>query len=320
MIAYSDVLEPPRGAALNPEVLVAFCPINQSFDAQVFDSASARNAAYAATIHRWRAAFGGDVMLYSYYRKYAWRSLPVVLPHYLERDVAWYASVPLQGISTYAEPGDWGTYELNHWTLGRLAWNPGEDADNLVAMFVAARYGTGAREAREALMLLEQTTRIYGTIPFSRRHPGAEMKAARGRLLGALRRLRALRVGAGSRVSAAIKRLGLMLELEARDLEISARPPGQKKAGVRALVAFLDANREKGVFLVREGDLARYEKMYADSSVSEGEARHLPRQRAGDAIRSIRRATRCRRRESRRSALPPNPSAACSRRRRRSSA
>ena len=23
-----------------------------------------------------------------------------------------------------AEPGDWGIYELNHYVLGRLAWNP----------------------------------------------------------------------------------------------------------------------------------------------------------------------------------------------------
>ena len=269
MIAYSDVLEPPRQVALNADVLVAFCPINQSFDAQIFDPASTRNAAYVAAIRRWRESFSGDIALYSYYRKYAWRSLPVVVPHYLQRDIEWYASVPLQGISTYAEPGDWGTYELNHWTLGRLAWNPRLDADSLVAAFVAARYDGAARAAGEALTLLEETTRIYGTIPFSKRRPAAEMGAARGRLLDALRRLRASRAATGPGApgpdDSAVERLELMLEREARDLEISARAPGEREEAVRALAGFLDANREKGVFLVREGDLARYEKMYGAS-------------------------------------------------------
>jgi hypothetical protein len=263
MIAYSDLLEPPRRVPLNAEVLVAFCPINQSFDAQIFDSTSAGNAGYAGAIDRWRESFTGDVTLYSYYRKYAWRSLPVVLPHYVQRDVAWYAAVPLQGISTYAEPGDWGTYELNHWTLGRLAWSPRQSADSLVGEFAAARYGRAAAVAREALTLLEQTTRVYGTIPFSRRHSAPEMKAARGRLLGAMRRLHAARAGVAAPDSAAIERLELMLEFEARDLEISSLPREAREERVRALVAFLDANRGKGVFLVRDGDLARYEKMYA---------------------------------------------------------
>ena len=262
MIAYSDVLEPPQGVALNPEVLVAFCPINQSFDAQIFDPASPRNAGYAAAIERWRKSFSGDVLLYSYYRKYAWRSLPVVIPHYVQRDLAWYGAVPLQGISTYAEPGDWGTYELNHWALGRLAWDPRANSDSLVALFGAARYGRAAGAAREALTLLEETTRIYGSIPFSKRRSVAEMGAARGRLLEALRQLRAARVGAASPNGAALERLELMLEFEARDLEISVRPAAERSEAVRALVAFLEANQGKGVFLVRDGDIARYAKMY----------------------------------------------------------
>ena len=266
MIAYSDVLEPPRGIALNPEVLVAFCPINQSFATQIFDSTATRNAAYVAAIHRWRDSFKGDVTLYSYYRKYAWRSLPVVLPHYLQRDVAWYAGVPLQGISTYAEPGDWGTYELNHWTLGRVAWNPRENVDSLLAVFTAARYGNAARVGREALTLLEETTRIYGTIPFSARHSGAELRAARERILAVRARIQTARVGLTPANKAAVDRLVLMLEFEARDLEVSARPAGEREGAVRALVAFLDSNRDRGVFLVREGDLARYEKMYGAGS------------------------------------------------------
>lgn len=262
MIAYSDLLDPPQSVTLDPAVLVAFCPINQSFDAQIFDSASARNAPYAAAIRRWRTSFAGDIELYSYYRKYAWRSLPVLLPHYLQRDVAWYSAIPLQGVSTYAEPGDWGSYELNHWTLGRLAWDPRLDADSLVAEFTAARYGRAAAAAREAIVTLEETTRIYGTIPFSKRHSAVETAAARERVLPALSQLRRSRAGVGASEGAALDRLALMLEFESRDLAISALAGGQRATAVKALVDFLAANADKGVFLVREGDRGRYERMY----------------------------------------------------------
>jgi len=39
----------------------------------------------------------------------------------MQKDLQWYAKLPVQGVSTYAEPGDWFTYELNHYVLA--AWH-----------------------------------------------------------------------------------------------------------------------------------------------------------------------------------------------------
>jgi hypothetical protein len=282
MIAYSEALAPPRAVVLHPDVLVDFCPINQSFDAQISDPRSVRNAAYAAAIRDWRSTFTGDVALYSYYRKYAWRSLPVIIPRYVQRDVQWYADVPLQGISTYSEPGDWGTYELNHYALGKVAWNPRADMRRTIDSFVVARYGRqSSGVARAALAALESTTRVYGGIPFSTRHTSRKIAKARTTLLAHSKAVRAAYDAIVKPLEAAgpdlerrstaeemaLSRLFIMLEFEQRDLAIMQARAEQKPAEairpmVEELVKFLGTTRHRGTFLVREGDLARYLKMY----------------------------------------------------------
>jgi hypothetical protein len=282
MIAYSEALAPPRAVALHPDVLVDICPINQSFDAQISDPRSVRNAAYASVIRDWRSTFTGDVAVYSYYRKYAWRSLPVIIPRYMQRDVQWYAAVPLQGISTYSEPGDWSTYELNHYALGKVAWNPRADVRQLIDRFVLARYGQqSSAVARAALASLESTTRVYGGIPFSARHTSGEIAKARATLLAHSKAVRAAYDAIVKPLEAAgpnlerrltaeemaLSRLFIMLEFEQRDLAIMQARAEQKPAEmirpmVEELVKFLGTTRYRGTFLVREGDLARYLKMY----------------------------------------------------------
>ena len=116
-IAYQLAITPPQHVKTDKDILVDFCPISQEFDKQIDDPSSTLNKNYADALLAWRKAFDGDISIYSYYRKYAWDSLPVIIPHYMQKDLQWYASVPVQGISSYSEPGDWCTYELNHYVL-----------------------------------------------------------------------------------------------------------------------------------------------------------------------------------------------------------
>jgi len=124
VLGYHTSITPPDSAKLDQSILLDFCPIGQRFDVQMSDSSAPQNVEYVANLKAWRAAFDGDISIYSYYRKYAWDSLPVLIPHYMLKDLQWYAKVPVQGVSTYAEPGDWCTYELNHYVLAALAWDP----------------------------------------------------------------------------------------------------------------------------------------------------------------------------------------------------
>src|SRR6185437_8808721 len=167
MIAYAHAKLPPEHELIPPDVLVDFCPIGQDFDVPIYDPKAENNAIYLSAIQKWHRAFSGDIGLYSYYRKYAWRSLPNVIPHFMQREMQWYASVPLQGISSYAEPGDWYTYELNHYTLGELAWNPKVNVDSLIDGYARVRYGPARTLATAALRTLESSFRLRGSIPYS---------------------------------------------------------------------------------------------------------------------------------------------------------
>lgn len=264
-LAYQTSIFPPEKATLDREVLLDYCPINQSFDSQIDDPAAPRNAEYAKGISAWRKAFQGDISVYSYYRKYAWRSLPVIIPHYMQRDLRWYGTLPVQGVSTYAEPGDWGTYELNHYVLGNLAWSPGANVDALVREFTDARFGPAAPAARAVFATLEEVVRRDSSIPNSTLKPADQLAAARKELQKALDTLKAGSTGApggekGARadspagVAAAVSRLGLAVEYAARDLEIQESRAKQASAAqirqqVDSLATWLAANAERGVFL-----------------------------------------------------------------------
>src|SRR6185503_17910089 len=100
----------------------------------------------------------------------------------MQKDLQWYVKVPVQGVSTYAEPGDWCTYELNHYVLAALAWDPDADVDAIVKKFCEARYGKVAAEARALLTTLEDITRNTGSIPNTSLKSAERIDADRDRL------------------------------------------------------------------------------------------------------------------------------------------
>jgi Glycosyl hydrolase family 67 N-terminus. len=269
MIAYANTRSPPRETAIPRDVLVDFCPIGQNFDFQIDDPRGKNNAQYSKELREWRRSFSGDIGLYSYFRRYAWISLPVILPRYIQHDLRWYASLPLQGISTYAEPGDWFTYEVNHYAIARFAWNPDTDADSIVAEYASARYGAAAPDARAALEMLEDIVRVYGSVQYSSQHTVGELGAARMRLEAQRRAIASqARRSLPRDVIASLERLSLMLEFAARDLEIqqvraSGAPSESIISLIDALVPFFTSNRDSGVFLLRgRDDKARVRRHY----------------------------------------------------------
>jgi hypothetical protein len=257
-IAYNEAKAPPSNVALDSSILVDVCPIGQNFDFAIDDPRGPNNAHYASLIRDWRRSFTGHLGLYSYYRRYAWLSLPVILPHYMQHDLRFYASVPMQGISSYAEPGDWYTYELNHWVLAQLAWNPNIDVDAAIAEYARIRHPTDAKAAVVAYATLEDVVRRFGSIQYATPKTAAEIRAARERVNVARKAL-----GTGSS-----RRLDLMLDYASRDLAIQEHRVAGDTAAMRPLVAQLvdlhTNNADKGVFLLSgRNDRARIFRHYS---------------------------------------------------------
>lgn len=260
IIAYARALYPPQTIDLRPDILVDFCPINQSFEVQIYDSGSAKNRDYVNALGEWRRRFPGDIGLYSYYRKYGWRSLPNIIPHYIQKDLQWYAQLPLQGISTYAEPGDWGTYELNHYTLGALAWNPDLDLDSLIRIFCEARYGASASLALGVYALLERLAPVYSSIPNTSLKTASDILQAQSLLENQITILNKLSQNLERPFEkSAIIRLSYVMSYLRMDLGlqgIRAGGPGKASALLKELEAFLRKNRDQGLFILPSGDVA----------------------------------------------------------------
>ncbi len=254
-IAYAACVAPPEKTTLDRRVLVDFCPINQCFDVQINDTNSVRNAGYVAQLKDWIKTFKGDISIYSYYRKYAWRSLPNLLPHYMQNDLRFYASVGVKGVSTYSEPGDWAAYELNHYVLGALAWNPNVDVDRLIQEFSEARFGAQAALGQKAYQLLEENVRHLCSIPFTEMKTVAQYQNAIEAFQALAKEIETARTVTGDKASAAaLNRLELTLEYVQLDLalqkaKVENTNPRQREKMSEELNLFLKAHADDGVFL-----------------------------------------------------------------------
>jgi len=267
-IAYATFRTPPSEGLLSKEVLVDFCPIAQCFEYAIYDASSPTNRAYAEDLKQWAQVFPGEVCIYSYYRKYAWDSLPILLPHYMQDDLRFYHALGLRGISSYAEPGDWSTYELNHYILGGLAWNPEADVNALIEEFAAARFGPHADLGREVYALLEAHARHATRIPGTRLKTSGAYNRYHSIFLSARRRVSAARGLAKTKSEAqALERLGLMLDYLLREVSLLSaraenRPDEEREAAVNDLYNYIGEHAGEGVFLNERIRLDTLRKRY----------------------------------------------------------
>jgi molybdenum cofactor biosynthesis enzyme len=268
IIAYSYTSSPPA-VTLDPDIIVDYCPINQSFEKQIYDGASSNNAEYAEEIKFWRKQFAGSIGVYSYYRKYAWRSEPNVIPHYIQKDMQWYSKISLDGISTMAEPGDWFTYELNHYTLGPLSWNPNVSVDSLADKFYKGRYAGAANTAKAAYATLENVVPLYGSIPFTSLKPYKETSQAKKKIEEQMNTIQKESVSITDKtVKTNLLRLFMMfqyvhLDLQIQELKVQSKPKDEIIEKIKELVTFIEKNLNKGLFILTgDDDLARFTKKY----------------------------------------------------------
>lgn len=261
-LAYHTSITPPTKAQLGEEVLLDFCPISQDFEVQINNSAAKQNAAYVEGLKAWRGSFEGDISVYSYYRKYAWDSLPVIIPHYMQKDLQYFKTVPVQGISSYAEPDDWFTYELNHYVLANLAWDQDANVDALTKDFAQARYGKAADTVVEAYRALENNVRVYCSLPAQDRETTGELQKTTNELASARDKLAdvaAKENDEGKKHN--LQRLDLMFQYALTDLEILAavqngEPEKQIRERGARLHAFLTQHANDGVYLVKNHRLS----------------------------------------------------------------
>ncbi len=178
-IAYEDYTAPPAQQKPGPGVVMEFCPINRSFESPLYASSYPTNEEYFQDLKRWADGVidPSDITIYSYITKYAWRSLPIVIPHLIVNEVRRFESIGIGGLATYSEPGNWATFELDHYITARALWNPQLDLKRELADYTANRYGAAGPAVLQYLNLVEQV------VPHAVGIPGTELTLDKQRMM-----------------------------------------------------------------------------------------------------------------------------------------
>lgn len=186
----------------------------------------------------------------------------------MQSDLQFYRELGVRGISSYAEPGDWATYELNHYVLGGLAWNPDANVEGMIREFSEARFGAQAALGRKTYQALEDNVRHFCSLPGTALKPAEDYQRAAKTFQSLAQELDAACAGAaGQPAAAALRRLGLALDYARRDLllqeaRVEKADAPQRKAALADLARFLQAHAQDGVFVIERVSAAKQAGRY----------------------------------------------------------
>jgi hypothetical protein len=177
-IAYRHYLSPPDNIQIEENTLCSFAAYARSYQFPITSSKSRINSFYNKVLLEWvhNPYFEGEVGIYSYYRKYIWRSLPMVIPHLIAADIKHYNNLGIADLSSYSEPADWFTYELNHYAIARCLWDPGLDIDSMIAEYADLSFPGAGGIMQEFYQLLESSVPNANCIYQSRLCPLVEQQ------------------------------------------------------------------------------------------------------------------------------------------------
>lgn len=163
-IAYERLLDPPAGTDLPANTLMDLCPVSRCYRHAIFDPSCKVNAAYVTALRKWKAFRGykGALHLYSYYRKFAWRSMPLVMPQRYQDEIRYYhRELGVRGLSVYdLFTPQWRAYELISYILAKLSWDPMREVRPIVQDWCRHRFGRGADAIERYVYQRERTLRL----------------------------------------------------------------------------------------------------------------------------------------------------------------
>lgn len=159
-LAYSRYTVPPD-SKIDKNSQLDFCPIRRDFHKPIFDRSSEINSFYLKSLRKWVENYSGDISYYSYYKKYRWRSLPILIPLLIVSELSYLKEEGINGHSIYCEPGDWITYETNLWISSRVAWDINISAHKLIKEYCNNRFGPAARPIQDLLTTLNQISATF---------------------------------------------------------------------------------------------------------------------------------------------------------------
>jgi hypothetical protein len=142
-LAYPPAFLPPDPEYMyDADILLEFAPYDRSYGEPINGGHYQKSNYYVNGMQKWlQNGFAGETVIYEYYRKVIWHSLPVVLPNLIAAELAYYHSIGAKGLGIYSNTSDWVTYELTHLITAAFSWNCALDPVAYVQKYVRERFG-----------------------------------------------------------------------------------------------------------------------------------------------------------------------------------
>ena len=175
-LAYLETIVPPSRPLPDgfdyDHFSITFFPIERCYDHTLADpSCTELNSRLAENYLAWVTGGGrhyrGTMFIGEYYNVSYLKSLPMVYTRMMAADIPWYHRTGTRHFHYMHTPTRlWGTWTLSQYLLGRLLWNAGSDADDIVAEYFARYYPTTSDETARFYATLENAMAGFKTMRY----------------------------------------------------------------------------------------------------------------------------------------------------------
>ena len=255
IITYDQCERYPERFKLDDDVIINVDFYFQNHEAAIFDKTAVFDLSSLVALDEWTANHHGPLCYFFYHRRYYWQSRPVVHPTLLWADINYVRQRGIRGISGFAEPGDWLTYELQHYVFYKLAADATLDLRLLVADWCGHRFGAAGETMQRYFWTLEKLSYAMQHLHSADRPTAARIAHATelygecGKLLRAAARVRRL----NGRQREHIARLRIGLKTVGMTIEIHetqrARSRKRLDAAIVRYQRYVKRHRGKGLFI-----------------------------------------------------------------------
>jgi hypothetical protein len=189
-LAYDQSEGYPENLAYPDDVMVTLSLFYQNHRGPIFEPASLPSGQTLEPLYDWTAHHRGPIVYLPYHRRYKWQSRPVVYPTVLWSDLRYLRDRGVRGMCGYAEPGDWLTYELQHYLFAKLCEDVSGDVREHVADYAQTRFSAAAEPMEKYIWLLQELSLTSQKLGYGEAFPspgevlrGKELYAEGERLL-----------------------------------------------------------------------------------------------------------------------------------------
>ena len=143
--AYHYTRPAPTNIKPDDNVVVRICATKCCYSHPLAEECNDANATFMKDLDEW-SKLTDKVYIWDYIVNYGNYMIPFPNVHVLGPNLKMYADHRVVGVFEEAQSGSMGNAfeELKCWMIGQLMWNPYQDADKLVSMFIKDYYGKAA--------------------------------------------------------------------------------------------------------------------------------------------------------------------------------